>query len=203
MAGKQPEAVIADDIIVFIKESGGDAHKQLGNAATTGGLPDIAADWYSEPLGRWLHLQLEVKTETGEPSDRQLFRLDLYKKRGYVAGIVRSREDVAALIAAYEKDILDKQGVIVDEVLANTDMAEELESVKQALASAEKAVEATDLLLEALQGQSLADSAKIKELEVRDARMRGLIDQFVRANDMKDIRVLAARVKKLGLDGAL
>lgn len=203
MAGKQPEAVIADDIIAYIKDSGGDAHKQLGNAATTGGLPDIAGEWYSEPLGRWLHLQLEVKTDTGEPSDRQLFRLDLYKKRGYVAGIVRSREDVAALIAAYEKDVLDKQAVIVDEVLASTDVAEELESVKQALETLTTAKNTTDTLLEALGVTAQADAATIKELHVRDARMRALIDQFMTANDMSDVRILAAKVKKLGLDGAL
>lgn len=97
------ETAITDHIIAWLKICGGDGFKILGTVAQRGGEPDITGEFYSEVLGRWIHLKLEVKTPVGTASARQLMRIELYQKRGYCAGFVRSNADVAGLIADYER----------------------------------------------------------------------------------------------------
>lgn len=101
MANPKPETGIVDDIVQYIKDEGGDAYKTLGSAAQRGGEPDVTGEIYVPEMEQWLHLKLEVKTSTGAPTARQKFRVELYSKRGYCAGIVRSVDEVKKLIGEY------------------------------------------------------------------------------------------------------
>lgn len=106
MPAKKEETGIVDEIVEYIKGEGGDAYKTLGSAAQRGGEPDVTGEIYSNRLGYWLHLKLEVKTDEGEPTGRQEHRVELYEKRGYIAGIVRSVSDVQILITDAEDKAL-------------------------------------------------------------------------------------------------
>ncbi len=89
----QAETAITRAVMARIKELGGWCYHVHGSALQPAGLPDIDG---CLPDGR--HLRVEVKTKTGKPSKLQLYYLDLFKKYGYITGIVTSVEDFDELI---------------------------------------------------------------------------------------------------------
>lgn len=96
----KPETRIVNKIMVYLRTVwNGDCYHVHGSLLQRKGEPDIDGSAYVE--GNWLHLKLEVKTDNGEPSPLQVHRLKEYHKRGYVAGIVTSIEDVERLLYAY------------------------------------------------------------------------------------------------------
>lgn len=99
MATKQ-ETKITQDLIAEIKHKNGDALHIHGSALQRGGEPDICGEIRID--GVWRHLKIEVKTPEGEPSQRQLYRLQKYHERGYVAGIVTNITEMYALFNAYD-----------------------------------------------------------------------------------------------------
>jgi hypothetical protein len=100
----KPETAIANALVAWIKSKGGDGYKIIGSASQRGGEPDITGEIYSERLGRWVHLKLEVKTFLGAATLRQTARVQLYQKRGYCAGVVRSVEELVDLLARWEEE---------------------------------------------------------------------------------------------------
>ncbi|KKN27195.1 hypothetical protein LCGC14_0867150 [marine sediment metagenome] len=91
------EAAIVREIIKQLKKGGGDGYHVHGSALQRRGEPDIDGS-YPSSNGKWLHLKIEVKTATGAATSLQLYRLEEYRKRGYITGVVRSWIDVLALI---------------------------------------------------------------------------------------------------------
>jgi hypothetical protein len=73
-----------------------------GSIFQRSGEPDIDGSVWSNILKDWIHIKLEVKTLEGKPTPLQLHRLRVYHRRGYCVGIVRSTDDVAYLISAWE-----------------------------------------------------------------------------------------------------
>jgi hypothetical protein len=63
------------------------------------GLPDI--DGFMLIDGVYYYLKLEVKNAVGRYSMKQKYYIDLYKKAGYVSGIVRSVDDLWNLLQSY------------------------------------------------------------------------------------------------------
>jgi len=105
MATHHPETPITRSIIAVHKNLGGDAFHLHGSILQRGGEPDIAGEF---PMaGRcgevWVHTKIEVKTETGEPTARQLYRLNQYWKRGYLVGIVTSAVEFGLLVLYYKR----------------------------------------------------------------------------------------------------
>lgn len=103
--GQHPETKIVQTILKHIKGVGGDGHHVHGSLFQRAGEPDIDAS-YPKTGGGWHHLKIEVKTETGRATRLQLYRLKEYAERGYVAGIVRSVDDLKELITEREQNEL-------------------------------------------------------------------------------------------------
>jgi hypothetical protein len=95
MAQKQ-ETLITNKILKWIKDNNGDGFHVHGSMFQRKGEPDI--DGWIYYGGRFWHLKLEVKTAVGKPDDLQIHRLKIYSRAGYIAGIVRSVEDLEALL---------------------------------------------------------------------------------------------------------
>lgn len=93
------ETRITQAVIAWIKEHGGDGYHVHGSSLQRGGEPDVSGEIPGE--GRWLHLKIEVKTPTGEPTKRQLHRLKKYWTAGYVVGIVTSVDELQRLLNLY------------------------------------------------------------------------------------------------------
>lgn len=108
MASTKPETRIVQACIKWIKQNGGDAFHVVGGIKQRGGEPDICGEIYSDKLGRWIHLKIEVKTPDGKLSKRQDIRVQHYITCEYCAGVVTSVEDMKTLIRTYEdlEDIL-------------------------------------------------------------------------------------------------
>lgn len=96
----KPETLILRRIMNYLKIAHEfDGFHVHGSMLQRRGEPDLDG---SIKIGlNWVHLKLEVKTETGEPTELQIHRLREYGKRGYMTGIVTSVEDVERLIIAY------------------------------------------------------------------------------------------------------
>jgi len=67
------------------------------------GEPDLDGSIWSHALRCYVHIKIEVKTPTGEPTKLQLVRLGEYFRRGYLVGVVTSPVDMELVIMAYEK----------------------------------------------------------------------------------------------------
>lgn len=63
------------------------------------GLPTGFSDLFGHRLGDCRAFYLEVKTATGRPTEQQLAFLAAMKKRGALAGIVRSVQDARRVLA--------------------------------------------------------------------------------------------------------
>lgn len=175
MANKKEETGIVDGIVQHIKDRGGDAYKTLGSAAQRGGEPDVTGEIYSERIAQWVHLKLEVKTDEGEASARQDFRIELYEKRGYAAGIVRSTADVDLLITAFEDKVLAAREEAQKEELIGyipLEMANQLELARE-MAERDDMQQRTEI-----------------------ATLRSWIDRFYRSTQWVDVAGLQREVKK-------
>ncbi len=74
-----------------------------GSMLQRSGEPDLDGSIWSHALRRYVHIKIEVKTPTGEPTKLQLTRLREYFRRGYLVGIVTSWADMEQVIMAYEE----------------------------------------------------------------------------------------------------
>lgn len=63
------------------------------------GLPTGFSDLFGHRLGDCRAFYLEVKTATGRPTEQQLAFIAAMKKRGALAGIVRSVQDARRVLA--------------------------------------------------------------------------------------------------------
>lgn len=99
MVTKQ-ETKIVLKILDYIRHCGGDGWKVHGSELQRAGEPDLDA-WIPDPRGGHIHMKLEVKTPTGEPSPLQVHRINTYKRAGYLAEIVTSVDDLKEAINAY------------------------------------------------------------------------------------------------------
>lgn len=97
---KKAETLIVERIMRYLRRMWEfDGFHVHGNMMQRKGEPDLDGSilWGDE----WFHLKIEVKTESGEPSQIQLIRLREYWRRGYLAGIVTSEDDIDRLVRAY------------------------------------------------------------------------------------------------------
>lgn len=93
---QKDETLITNSIIKWLTMNGGDGFHVHGSMFQRKGEPDI--DGWIYRGGEWLKLKLEVKTAKGKPDKLQLYRLKVYSRAGYVAGIVRSVEQTEELL---------------------------------------------------------------------------------------------------------
>lgn len=98
MAAKA-ETAITNAIIKWICANDGDAWHVHGSMFQRKGEPDI--EGFIHWGGAFRHLKLEVKTATGKPDPLQIYRLKVYSRAGYVAGIVRSVEQTQLLLGLH------------------------------------------------------------------------------------------------------
>ncbi len=98
---QKAETLITNKILKWIQANNGDGFHVHGSMFQRKGEPDI--DGWIYYGGSWLKLKLEVKTAVGKPDDLQLYRLKVYSRVGYVAGIVRSVEQLQELLQLHLK----------------------------------------------------------------------------------------------------
>ncbi len=195
MGNPKPETGIVDDIVQFIKDEGGDAYKTLGSAAQRGGEPDVTGEIYIPEMEEWLHLKLEVKTSTGAATARQKFRVELYKKRGYCAGIVRSVEEVQKLIGEYVTEWRVKNYERAEWKAKLETMAED--NVRQVFGP--EIVEQRDEYLAIANGFEQQVAVLTQELQTQAHEIAGLrlwIDRFTRPVSISAFNDLVAEVKR-------
>lgn len=99
---EKPETRITEACIDWIKKNGGDAFHVHGSMFQRKGEPDICGELPTADGKSWMHLKVEVKTDTGAPETLQMFRLTRYVMRGYCAGIVTSVAELKALVEEFE-----------------------------------------------------------------------------------------------------
>lgn len=112
---KKLETRIVQNIMRYMSQHYAfDGYHVHGSLLQRNGEPDIDGSLWSDVLGRWVHLKVEVKTSTGEPTKLQLTRLRAYFRRGYLVGVVTSVEDMMLIVRAYEEyhyntvEVMDK-----------------------------------------------------------------------------------------------
>jgi hypothetical protein len=98
MAAK-PETAIVNKIQKWIKKQGGECYHVHGSMFQRKGEPDLSGEIVYK--GLVFHLKLEVKTAIGKADPIQIHFLKHYHKWDYVAGVVRSVEDVERLLDAH------------------------------------------------------------------------------------------------------
>ena len=100
------EQAIQTAITKYIEKQGGYWVKVV--TASKSGVPDllvcaptvITQDMVGQTIGCFIGL--EVKTATGKPSELQLYNIEKIQKACGLAGVVRSVEDVKALLSSPE-----------------------------------------------------------------------------------------------------
>jgi hypothetical protein len=90
MAG--PETRIQQAIQKMVKDRGGFVYKIHGSETMMAGLPDLAVIYRGVPV------YFEVKTATGQLSDRQRYVMRQLVKAGAVVGVPRSVADASAML---------------------------------------------------------------------------------------------------------
>lgn len=88
----KPENRIVCSILTALRKRGIYARRIHGSAFQIPGFPDILCIIEGRFLG------LEVKTETGQLSKIQVHEIDLIRKAGGVAGVVRSVSEAMAIV---------------------------------------------------------------------------------------------------------
>jgi hypothetical protein len=88
----QPESRIQRAIQQMVKERGGFVFKVHGSETMMAGLPDLAIVYRGVPV------YFEVKTPTGQLSDRQRYVMRQLVKAGAVVGVPRSVADASAML---------------------------------------------------------------------------------------------------------
>lgn len=105
----KPEAKAVKKIMKWLLEQEGDGFKVHGNMYQRSGEPDLTGSikW----RGIWLHYKFEVKAPKGESSRKldalQMHRLRIWHKCAKVVGVVRSVDDVRAILDAHADYIGD------------------------------------------------------------------------------------------------
>lgn len=94
------ETKITQDIIKWMKGTGGDAWHVHGSAVQRAGEPDI--DGWVKHEEEFIPCKFEVKTTEGVPTPLQLHRLAHYSYGGYCVGVVTSKLEVMRCLAEYE-----------------------------------------------------------------------------------------------------
>ena len=114
--GEKPETKVVRDIVKKLKANRRwDGFKVYGNMMQRAGEPDLDGSLWSSRLheaGRpdvlcWIHCKFEVKQGDNVATPLQLHRIEVYKDRGYCAGVIYGYEDACALIAEYEDVLLE------------------------------------------------------------------------------------------------
>lgn len=85
---KKDESAIRTRIAKFVRDEYGNAIVFSGSIKQAGGTPDLLTTLWGKQSGQWIHHAVEVKTETGEPSKRQVIVLQVMGRKGYVPMIV-------------------------------------------------------------------------------------------------------------------
>lgn len=91
------ETKLVQDIIAWVKETGGDAWHVHGNGIQRKGEPDLDG-WWPHPAGGVIHFKIEVKLWPSKPSNLQAKRLERYAKAGYTTGVAYSLEGFQELL---------------------------------------------------------------------------------------------------------
>lgn len=96
----KPETRIVQACLKWLKLNGGDGFHVSGSIKQRKGEPDITGEYYDDVIG-WIHIKIEVKTETGVLSPLQIYRLETYSKSGYCTGVVTSLSEFKQCIQEY------------------------------------------------------------------------------------------------------
>lgn len=104
MAG--PETRIQQAIQKMVKERGGFVYKIHGSETMMAGLPDLAIIYRGVPV------YFEVKTATGQLSDRQRYVMRQLVKAGAVVGVPRSVADASATLDRVDTAVEHRQNVL-------------------------------------------------------------------------------------------
>lgn len=105
MAG--PETRIQQAIQEMVRSRGGFVYKIHGSETMMAGLPDLAIIYRGVPV------YFEVKTSTGQLSDRQRYVIRRLIKAGAVVGVPRSVADASAMLDEVD-DAVRAREVILD-----------------------------------------------------------------------------------------
>lgn len=89
MSAKE-ESAIRTRIAEFTRKEGGNAIVFSGSIKQAGGTPDILTTLWGKYSGQWIHHAVEVKTDTGTPTKRQIIVLQNMGDKGYLPMIVSS-----------------------------------------------------------------------------------------------------------------
>jgi hypothetical protein len=98
---RQPprEDAIIGAVTRLIRDRGGYVVKQHGSAYGRSGVPDLLCCY----VGRFLGLEAKRPGMAG-PTKLQLHELGQIRQAGGIAGVVRSREDAAAILDGVDAD---------------------------------------------------------------------------------------------------
>lgn len=98
---QKPETKIVKQITDFIEEMNGNVLKIYGNAVQRSGEPDLIGgivvlhDGYPTLI---FHFAVEVKVPGEDARPLQLYRLDQWKKAGFITGVVHSLDEFKGLL---------------------------------------------------------------------------------------------------------
>lgn len=104
MAG--PETRIQQAIQKMVKERGGFVYKIHGSETMMAGLPDLAIIYRGVPV------YFEVKTATGQLSNRQRYVMRRLIVAGAVVGVPRSVADASAMLDDVDTAVERRQAVL-------------------------------------------------------------------------------------------
>lgn len=104
MAG--PETRIQQAIQEMVRSRGGFVYKIHGSETMMAGLPDLAIIYRGVPV------YFEVKTSTGQLSDRQRYVMRRLVKAGAVVGVPRSVADASAVLDRVDTAVEHRQNVL-------------------------------------------------------------------------------------------
>lgn len=104
MAG--PETRIQRAIQEMVKARGGFVYKIHGSETMMAGLPDLAIIYRGVPV------YFEVKTATGQLSDRQRYVMRQLVKAGAVVGVPRSVADASAMLDEVDTAVNAREAIL-------------------------------------------------------------------------------------------
>lgn len=104
MAG--PETRIQRAIQKMVTERGGFVYKIHGSETMMAGLPDLAIIYRGVPV------YFEVKTATGQLSERQRYVMRRLVKAGAVVGVPRSVADASAMLDRVDTAVERRQAIL-------------------------------------------------------------------------------------------
>jgi hypothetical protein len=102
----QPETRIQRAIQKMVKERGGFVFKVHGSETMMAGLPDHVIVYRGVPV------YFEVKTPTGQLSDRQRYVMRQLVKAGAVVGVPRSVADASAMLDEVDAAVEHREAIL-------------------------------------------------------------------------------------------